>query len=241
MLARASWAGSQRFGAAVWSGDTSSTWEDLNQQFKAGLNMMMSGTTYWSVVRRRVSRLGRSTEDVLGVCQLTLKTPRLIGQPILVALGTGTRPILISENWLFDGFSGERSVSAAVFPITIKCTPSRTVCLTHESAQPLRVSCSGPLFRLHGDRSGPSWPAGGKGECGQTASNEIWSFGNESETAIAAVMKLRESIRPYVPIQGCLLHAPQRLSYSRLPICPCTVYSGMSWSSIKLQPRTELL
>ena len=31
------WAG------AVWSGDTKSTWEDFNQQFRAGLNMVMSG------------------------------------------------------------------------------------------------------------------------------------------------------------------------------------------------------
>ena len=28
---------------AVWSGDTKSTWEDFNQQFRAGLNMVMSG------------------------------------------------------------------------------------------------------------------------------------------------------------------------------------------------------
>lgn len=49
MLARSAWAGSQRYGAAVWSGDTQSTWDDFNQQFRAGLNMMMSGTTYWCV------------------------------------------------------------------------------------------------------------------------------------------------------------------------------------------------
>ena len=27
----------------MWSGDTKSTWEDFNQQFRAGLNMVMSG------------------------------------------------------------------------------------------------------------------------------------------------------------------------------------------------------
>ena len=42
MLGRAAWAGSQRYGGAVWSGDTSSTWRDLNQQFRAGLNMALA-------------------------------------------------------------------------------------------------------------------------------------------------------------------------------------------------------
>ena len=41
-------AGSQRFGGAVWSGDTSSTFQDLNEQFRAGLNMVMSGMPYWT-------------------------------------------------------------------------------------------------------------------------------------------------------------------------------------------------
>jgi alpha-D-xyloside xylohydrolase len=48
MLGRAAWAGSQRYGGGVWSGDTQSTWEDFNQQFKAGLNMVMSGIVYWT-------------------------------------------------------------------------------------------------------------------------------------------------------------------------------------------------
>jgi len=40
--------GSQRYGGGVWSGDTKSTWEDFNQQFRAGLNMVLSGITYWT-------------------------------------------------------------------------------------------------------------------------------------------------------------------------------------------------
>ena len=48
MLGRSAWAGSQRFGTGVWSGDTRSTWDDFNQQFKAGLNMAMSGVPYWT-------------------------------------------------------------------------------------------------------------------------------------------------------------------------------------------------
>ena len=38
-LCRSAWAGSQRFGAAVWSGDVNSTFGSLRAQLKAGLNM----------------------------------------------------------------------------------------------------------------------------------------------------------------------------------------------------------
>jgi alpha-D-xyloside xylohydrolase len=48
MLGRSAWAGTQRFGAAVWSGDTDSSWPALQQQVKAGLNAQMSGITYWT-------------------------------------------------------------------------------------------------------------------------------------------------------------------------------------------------
>eukprot|EP01043_Picozoa_sp_COSAG02_P015410 COSAG02_NODE_657_length_18797_cov_34.071238_14_plen_519_part_00 len=47
-LGRSAWAGSQRFGAAIWSGDTSSNWANFNQQFRAGLNFVMSGIPYWT-------------------------------------------------------------------------------------------------------------------------------------------------------------------------------------------------
>ena len=48
MLGRSAWAGTQRFGAAVWSGDTDSSWLALRQQVRAGLNAQMSGITYWT-------------------------------------------------------------------------------------------------------------------------------------------------------------------------------------------------
>ena len=47
-LARAAWAGSQRCGTAVWSGDTMATFESLLQQVRAGLNMSMSGIPWWT-------------------------------------------------------------------------------------------------------------------------------------------------------------------------------------------------
>jgi alpha-D-xyloside xylohydrolase len=47
-LGRAAFAGSQRYGAAVWSGDIHSTFEDLQQQVRAGLNIGMSGIPWWT-------------------------------------------------------------------------------------------------------------------------------------------------------------------------------------------------
>lgn len=47
-LGRAAFAGSQRYGAAVWSGDIHSTWEDLRQQVRAGLNIGLSGIPWWT-------------------------------------------------------------------------------------------------------------------------------------------------------------------------------------------------
>jgi alpha-D-xyloside xylohydrolase len=48
ILIRSAWAGSQRYGAAVWSGDIQSTWEALQGQLSAGLGMMVSGIPWWT-------------------------------------------------------------------------------------------------------------------------------------------------------------------------------------------------
>ena len=47
-LIRCAWAGSQRFGALVWSGDVPSTFTYLRNQFAAGLNMGMAGIPWWT-------------------------------------------------------------------------------------------------------------------------------------------------------------------------------------------------
>jgi alpha-D-xyloside xylohydrolase len=47
-LCRSAWAGSQRYGAAVWSGDIPSTFPALRAQVKAGLNIGLSGIPWWS-------------------------------------------------------------------------------------------------------------------------------------------------------------------------------------------------
>jgi alpha-D-xyloside xylohydrolase len=47
-LGRAGFLGSQRYGAAIWSGDIHSTFEDLQQQVRAGLNIGLSGIPWWT-------------------------------------------------------------------------------------------------------------------------------------------------------------------------------------------------
>lgn len=47
-LLRCAWAGSQRYGALVWSGDIDSSFESFRNQFVAGLNMGMAGIPWWT-------------------------------------------------------------------------------------------------------------------------------------------------------------------------------------------------
>ncbi len=47
-LGRSAWAGSQRYAAAVWSGDIPSTFDSLRRQVRAGLNLMLCGIPWWT-------------------------------------------------------------------------------------------------------------------------------------------------------------------------------------------------
>lgn len=47
-LVRCAWAGSQRYGALVWSGDIHSSFKVLEIQVKAGLNMAIAGIPWWT-------------------------------------------------------------------------------------------------------------------------------------------------------------------------------------------------
>lgn len=47
-LLRCAWAGSQRYGALVWSGDIMCRWEDFRRQVCAGLNMGCAGIPWWT-------------------------------------------------------------------------------------------------------------------------------------------------------------------------------------------------
>jgi alpha-D-xyloside xylohydrolase len=48
LLARSAWAGSQRWGTALWSGDIPATFESLAVQIRAGLNVALSGIPWWT-------------------------------------------------------------------------------------------------------------------------------------------------------------------------------------------------
>ena len=49
ILTRSAFAGQQRYAAATWSGDTSSTWTALRAQIPAGLGFSISGIPYWTM------------------------------------------------------------------------------------------------------------------------------------------------------------------------------------------------
>ncbi|MBO6637854.1 MAG: glycoside hydrolase family 31 protein [Roseitalea sp.] len=48
LLSRSAWLGTQRHPVVVWSGDVKSTFADLARQIRAGLNMAMSGISWWT-------------------------------------------------------------------------------------------------------------------------------------------------------------------------------------------------
>jgi alpha-D-xyloside xylohydrolase len=47
-LVRCAWAGSQRYGALIWSGDIHSSFTAMRNQLSAGLNMAMAGIPWWT-------------------------------------------------------------------------------------------------------------------------------------------------------------------------------------------------
>ena len=49
LLTRSGFAGSQKYAAAIWSGDIATRWEDMKAQISAGLNFAMSGNPYWTM------------------------------------------------------------------------------------------------------------------------------------------------------------------------------------------------
>ena len=47
-LLRCAWAGSQKYGALVWSGDIASSFQSMRNQLAAGLNMAIAGIPWWT-------------------------------------------------------------------------------------------------------------------------------------------------------------------------------------------------
>jgi alpha-D-xyloside xylohydrolase len=128
-LCRSAWAGSQRFGAAVWSGDIPATWESLRRQVRAGLNIAISGIPWW-------------TTDI-------------------------------------GGFHGGDPRDPAYQELIVRWFQYGVFC---------------PLFRLHGDRE----PRVATGHAMTGGPNEVWSYSGAAYHRIAAVLRLRERLRPYI-------------------------------------------
>jgi alpha-D-xyloside xylohydrolase len=49
ILSRSGFAGQQRYAAASWSGDTSSTWQAMRKQIAAGIGFSISGVPWWTM------------------------------------------------------------------------------------------------------------------------------------------------------------------------------------------------
>jgi alpha-D-xyloside xylohydrolase len=63
ILTRSGFAGQQRYAAAVWSGDISSTWTAMRAQITAGLGFSVSGMPYWTMDCGGFSVPGRFASD----------------------------------------------------------------------------------------------------------------------------------------------------------------------------------
>ncbi|MDD4033071.1 MAG: glycoside hydrolase family 31 protein, partial [Bacteroidales bacterium] len=70
LLTRSGFTGMQRYGAATWSGDIGTCWEDFRSQISAGLNYSIAGNPYWTMdiggfsVQKRFERAKEGSEDL---------------------------------------------------------------------------------------------------------------------------------------------------------------------------------
>lgn len=48
-LTRAGWTGIQQYGAILWAGDTSASWQELRREIAKGLSISLCGIPYWTV------------------------------------------------------------------------------------------------------------------------------------------------------------------------------------------------
>ncbi|WP_031508336.1 glycoside hydrolase family 31 protein [Streptomyces megasporus] len=128
-LNRSAWAGSQRYGAALWSGDIGTDFATLRRQIAAGLNTALSGIPWWNT-------------DI-------------------------------------GGFHGGDPDDPAYREVMVRW---------------FQFGALSPLMRLHGFRE-PGMPLGP----GMTGGpNEVWSYGEEAGEVMAAYLRLRERLKPYL-------------------------------------------
>jgi alpha-D-xyloside xylohydrolase len=128
-LIRSAWAGSQRHGTALWSGDIPTTFSSLATQIRAGLNVALSGVPWWHT-------------DI-------------------------------------GGFHGGDPDDPAYREVLVRW---------------FQYGTFSPIMRLHGDRK----PNQAFGTSMTGGPNEVWSYGEEAYEILAAHLRLRERLRPYL-------------------------------------------
>jgi len=109
ILTRSAFAGSQRYAAATWSGDVSSTWTALRKQVPAGLGFCLSGIPYWTsdsggyTMESRFSAANPKPEDFREWCELNARWFEFATFCPLTRLHGELKP---REPWTFGGDSG---------------------------------------------------------------------------------------------------------------------------------------
>ena len=106
ILTRSGFAGSQRYAAATWSGDVSSTWTALRKQIPAGLGFCLSGIPYWTsdsggyTMESRFSAENPKAEDFQEWCELNARWFEFATFCPLTRLHGELKP---REPWTFGG------------------------------------------------------------------------------------------------------------------------------------------
>ena len=109
ILTRSGFAGTQRYAAATWSGDVSSTWTALQKQIPAGLGFCLSGIPYWTsdsggyTMESRFSAANPKPADFQEWCELNARWFEFATFCPLTRLHGELKP---REPWTFGGDSG---------------------------------------------------------------------------------------------------------------------------------------
>jgi alpha-D-xyloside xylohydrolase len=109
ILTRSGFAGSQRYAAATWSGDVTSTWTALRKQIPAGLGFCLSGIPYWTsdsggyTMESRFSAADPKPADFEEWCELNARWFEFATFCPLTRLHGELNP---REPWTFGGDSG---------------------------------------------------------------------------------------------------------------------------------------
>lgn len=109
ILTRSGFAGNQRYAAATWSGDITSTWTALRKQIPAGLGFCLSGIPYWTsdsggyTMESRFSAANPKPADFQEWCELNARWFEFATFCPLTRLHGELKP---REPWTFGGDSG---------------------------------------------------------------------------------------------------------------------------------------